>query len=91
DNQLQALQLSTFIILPSVMLSGFIFPIESMPKFFQFLSWTFPVTFYNDLARQIILKGGGMEYVWDDVVALCIFIAVVFTSSVVKFKKKFVP
>ena len=91
DNQLQALQLSTFIILPSVMLSGFIFPIESMPKFFQFLSWTFPVTFYNDLARQIIPKGGGMEYVWDDVVALCIFIAVVFTSSVVKFKKKFVP
>ncbi len=91
DNQLQALELSTFIILPSVLLSGFIFPIESMPRIFQFISYTFPITFYNDLSRQIILKGGGFEYVWWDVLALCIFIAVVFTLSVVKFKKKFVP
>jgi len=91
QTQLQALQLSVFIILPSVMLSGFIFPFESIPRFFQYLGYTMPVTFYIDLSRQIILKGGGIEAVWDDVVALGIFIAVVFTASVAMFKKRFVP
>jgi len=91
ENQLQALQLSTFLILPDVMISGFIFPFESIPRFFQYIAYCMPVTFYIDLARQIILKGGGLEAVWDDVVALCIFIAFVFTTSVGMFRKRFVP
>jgi ABC-2 type transport system permease protein len=91
QNQLQALQLSVFILLPTVMLSGFIFPIEAMPAGFRYVGYCFPATFFIDMARQIILKGGGFEYVWKDVAALCVFIAVVFSASVVMFKKKFVP
>lgn len=91
DNQLQALQLSMFILLPSVMLSGFMFPIEAMPAGFRYVGYIFPVTYYIDLTRQIILKGGGWEYVWHDAAALALFIAVVFTTSIVKFKQKYVP
>ena len=91
QNQLQALQLSVFILLPTVMLSGFIFPIEAMPAGFRYVGYCFPATFYIDLSRQIILKGGGFAYVWKDVAALCIFIAIVFTASIAMFQKRFVP
>lgn len=91
QNQTQALQMSIFIILPSVLLSGFVFPIESMPAGFRYLGECFPITYYISLSRQIILKGGGMEYVWKDTLALIIYIAVVFTAAVQMFKKRFVP
>ena len=91
ENQMQALQLSIFILMPSVMLSGFVFPIEAMPKGFRYLGYCFPVTYYIQLSRQIILKGGDFSYVWKDVAALCGYIAIMFTSSLVMFKKRFVP
>lgn len=91
QNQMQALQLSVFIILPSVLLSGFVFPMEAMPFGFRCLGECFPITYYIRLSRQIILKGGGIEYVWKDVLALCAYIAVMFTTSLTMFKRRFVP
>jgi len=91
QNQMQALQLSIFIILPSVLLSGFVFPIEAMPWGFRYLGECIPITYYIRLSRQIILKGGGFGYVWKDTLALCIYIAVMFSSSIMMFKKRFVP
>ena len=91
QNQMQALQLSIFLILPSVLLSGFVFPIAAMPKGFRYLGECIPITYYIRLSRQIILKGGGFEYVWKDTLALCVYIAVMFSSSIVMFKKRFVP
>jgi len=91
QNQMQALQLSIFLILPSVLLSGFVFPIEAMPIGFRYLGECIPITYYIRLSRQIILKGGGFEYVWKDTLALCVYIAVMFSSSIVMFKKRFVP
>lgn len=91
QNQMQALQLSVFILLPSILLSGFVFPIEAMPAGFRYLGECFPITYYIRLSRQIILKGGGFEYVWKDTLALIIYIAVMFTTSIGMFKKRFVP
>lgn len=91
QNQMQALQLSIFLILPSVLLSGFVFPIAAMPRGFRYLGECIPITYYIRLSRQIILKGGGFEYVWKDTLALCVYIAVMFSSSIVMFKKRFVP
>ena len=83
QNQTQALQMSVFIILPSVLLSGFVFPLESMPAGFRYLGECFPITYYINISRQIILKGGGLAYVWQDTLALAAYIAVMFTASVV--------
>ena len=91
QNQMQALQLSIFILLPSILLSGFVFPIEAMPAGFRYLGECFPITYYIRLSSQNILKGGGIEYVWKDTLALCAYIAVMFSSSLVMFKKRFVP
>ncbi len=91
QNQTQALQMSVFIILPSVLLSGFVFPLESMPLGFRYLGECLPITYYISLSRQIILKGGGLEYVWQDTLALIAYIAVMFTASILMFKKRFVP
>ena len=91
QNQTQALQMSVFIILPSVLLSGFVFPLESMPAGFRYLGECFPITYYISLSRQIILKGGGLAYVWQDTLALVAYIAVMFTASILMFKRRFVP
>ncbi|MDD4159363.1 MAG: ABC transporter permease [Synergistaceae bacterium] len=91
QNQMQALQLSIFLILPSVLLSGFVFPTEAMPSGFRYLGECIPITYYIRLSRQIILKGGGLEYVWKDTLALCVYIALMFSSSIIMFKKRFVP
>ena len=91
QNQMQALQLSIFLILPSVLLSGFVFPTEARPGRFRYLGECLPITYYIRLSRQIILKGGGFELVWKDTLALCAYIAVMFSSSIVMFKKRFVP
>lgn len=89
QNQMQALQLSIFILLPSILLSGFVFPIEAMPFGFRLLGECFPITYYIRLSRQIILKGGGLAYVWKDTAMLCLYIAVMFSTSVKMFKKRF--
>ena len=91
QNQTQALQMSVFIILPSVLLSGFVFPLESMPLGFRYLGECLPITYYIRLSRQIILKGGGLAYVWRDTLALIAYIAVMFTASILMFKRRFVP
>ena len=51
----------------------------------------FPITYYISLSRQIILKGGGLAYVWQDTLALVAYIAVMFTASILMFKRRFVP
>lgn len=86
--QLQGMLVSFSLILPSIMLSGFLFPREAMPKFFFYLGYLFPITFYLQIIRGIILKGNTLEYLLPQVGALCAFIAVVFTISIVKFKKR---
>lgn len=91
QNQTQALQMSVFILLPCVLLSGFVFPLEAMPLGFQLLGECFPITYYISLSRQIILKGGGFEYVWRDTLCLAAYIAVMFTGSILMFRKRFVP
>ena len=90
-SQMQAQQMGMLILLPSVLLSGFVFPLEAMPRIFQWISRALPVTYYVRIARQIILKAGGIEYIWRDVLSLIVFSVVVFSVSIVFFKKRFLP
>jgi len=70
--QFQAMQASIMILLPSIILSGFVFPVESMPKLAQWISAILPLTYYLRIVRGIIVKGIGMEYLWLDAVILAI-------------------
>lgn len=86
--QLQAMQISVIIILPSVMLSGFMFPRESMPKIIQAIGYVLPLTYFIQILRGIILKGIGLTYLWKDVAMLSVFAIGILTLAVVRMKKR---
>lgn len=74
-------------MLPTFMLSGFIFPIESMPKFIQILTNITPAKFYITILRSIILKGVGIEAFWKQVIALMIFSTVFLGIATIRTKR----
>lgn len=86
--QLQAMQLSVLIILPSVLLSGFVFPREAMPKFIQYIGYALPLTYFLNILRGIITKGVGMEYIFKDVLLLFVLGLTLLIFSIVRFRKK---
>ncbi|MDR3588350.1 MAG: ABC transporter permease [Negativicutes bacterium] len=86
--QMQAMQMSFFVFLPSIMLTGYMFPRDAMPLFFQWLGYLLPLTYYLQILRGIILKGIGLSMLWTEVLALFVFITVMLTISIKKFQKK---
>lgn len=86
--QLQAMQLSVLIILPSVLLSGFVFPREAMPKIIQYMGYALPLTYFLNILRGIVLKGVGMNYLYKDVVLLFILGFFLLIFSMIRFRKK---
>jgi ABC-2 type transport system permease protein len=86
--QMQAMQLSFFIFLPSTLLSGFMFPREAMPEIFFQMGRLLPLTFYLQIMRGIVLKGVGIAALWPEVGALFLYTVIALTFSVLKFKKK---
>jgi ABC-2 type transport system permease protein len=84
----QAMQFAFLTFLPSIYLSGLLFPIEGMPKGAQFLAHLIPLTYYLRVVRGIVLKGVGFESVWPSLWPLAIFGAVVFTLAVFRFRKQ---
>lgn len=86
--QMQAMQLSFFVFLPSVLLSGFMFPRAAMPELFYQIGHLLPLTFYLEILRGIILKGIGIQLLWSQALALVAYILAALTLSIIKFQKK---
>jgi ABC-2 type transport system permease protein len=85
--QAQAMQLSIFLLLPSILLSGFMFPLAAMPKAISLLGLALPVTYYLEILRGIVLKGVGLEHLWPQTLALFLFGLVLVLISVKRFAK----
>lgn len=85
--QTQALQLALFIILPSFLLSGFMFPLAAMPVVAQWLGLLFPVTHFLTALRGILLKGAGLEALWREALILGATAALLLSLSVRRFAK----
>ena len=83
----QAMQLGFLAILPSIYLSGLLFPIEGMPDPAQYLAGLLPITYFLRIVRGIVLKGIGLAELWPDIWPLVVFGAVIFTLSVLRFRK----
>lgn len=71
--QMQAMQMTMLFVLPSVLLSGFIFPRSSMPPVIRYLGNLIPLTYFLAILRGIMLKGVGIKYLWPDVWPLIAF------------------
>ncbi len=85
--QAQAIQSSFFVLLPNILLSGFMFPREAMPLFAKALGWFIPLTYYLQAMRGVILKGTGLAEIWPQTLALGFFAVLLFALSVQKFQK----
>jgi len=85
--QVQAMQLSFLVILPSVLLSGFMFPREAMPVAAQWIGGAIPLTYYLRVLRGILLKGTAFDAIWRDVASLCAFAVVLIALSATRFRK----
>jgi ABC-2 type transport system permease protein len=79
--------MALFIMLPSIILSGFVFPRESMPHPVRDLGLFIPLTYFLQILRGIILKGVGLDVLWPQVLALAIFGLGVFGLSANRFRK----
>jgi ABC-2 type transport system permease protein len=86
-NQLQAMQLTFFYFLPSMLLSGFMFPFRGMPGWARGIGSFLPMTYFNRLVRGILLKGNGFVDLWPNLWPLLIFIAVVMMIAVRSYRK----
>ena len=84
----QAMQLAFVTFLPSVYLSGLLFPIEGMPTEAQYLASAIPLTYFLRIIRGIVLKGVGLESLWPSVLPLVVFGGVVFSTAILMFKKQ---
>ncbi|HUF28660.1 MAG TPA: ABC transporter permease [Gemmatimonadaceae bacterium] len=86
-NQVQAMQLGFFTMLPNILLTGFMFPRAAMPEAAQWLGLIMPLTYYLDVLRGVLLKGIGMDYLWRDAAILAGFATVLVSVSVTRFRK----
>ncbi len=86
-NQLQAMQMSVFFLLPSLLLSGFMFPFRGMPGWAQALGEILPLTHFLRIVRGILLKGNGWSEIAGEVAALAAFLAVVSAVALKRYRQ----
>lgn len=87
QTQLQATQMSMFFLLPFVFLSGYVFPIDGMPKIFQWLSNLIPAKFFITVIRGIVLRGAGIGELWQPTALLALYTFLIIAFAVARFKK----
>jgi ABC-2 type transport system permease protein len=87
-NQQQAMLISMFFMTPTMMLSGFIFPIENMPRVIQLFTYLVPLRYYLVIIRGLFLKGVGLAALWPETVSLLVLGLVILGLSVLRFRKK---
>jgi len=85
--QLQAMQMSFFYMLPSILLSGFMFPFRGMPDWAQAIGQAIPVTHFLRVVRGALLKGEGLATLWPSHVALGIFVCVVTALAMLRYRR----
>ncbi|TFV77896.1 ABC transporter permease [Bradyrhizobium frederickii] len=87
QNQLQAIQMSFMFFLPSILLSGFMFPFAGMPVWAQYVGECLPLTHYLRIVRAIMLKGATMQNLHFDTLALAALMLLAMTIAVTRFRR----
>lgn len=86
-NQLQAMQLTFFFFLPSILLSGFMFPFAGMPAWARVVGEVLPLTHFLRIVRGVLLKGNGPAEIWPNVWPLLLFMTVVSTVALKRYRR----
>lgn len=88
NTQMEAMLTTMFTLLPSIFLSGFMFSLESMPLFLQFVSYVIPLRYFLIIARGIVLKGTDAGVLLPEVIALTVLAVIIITAAVTRFRKQ---
>ncbi|MDO5611476.1 MAG: ABC transporter permease [Pseudomonadota bacterium] len=88
QSQFQAMQMTFFLFLPSILLSGFMFPFSGMPKAAQWIAEVLPLTHFLRLIRGIMLRGAGITELWLEVLVLAAFSLVMLSFAILRFRKR---
>jgi ABC-2 type transport system permease protein len=86
-NQMQAMQMSMFFFLPSMLLSGFLFPFRGMPEWAQRIGEVLPLTHFLRIVRGILLKGSGWPEIWPQLWPLLLFLLVVTVVALRRYRQ----
>ncbi|MCL5261433.1 MAG: ABC transporter permease [Gammaproteobacteria bacterium] len=86
-SQLQAAQMAMFFFLPSILLSGFMFPFRGMPEWAQYVGSILPLTYYLRIVRGIVLKGNGFLEIWPNLWPILIFMVCAVIIGLGRFRK----
>lgn len=87
QNQLQAMQMTFFFFLPSILLSGFMFPFRGMPEWAQAVGSILPLTHFLILVRGILLKGNDLSLLWEHIWPIMVFMLTVLALGLKTFRK----
>jgi ABC-2 type transport system permease protein len=87
QNQLQAMQLTFFYFLPTMLLSGFMFPFRGMPRWAQAIGDVLPATYFMRLVRGILLKGNDWADLWPSIWPMMVFTVVVMTVALIFYRR----
>ncbi len=88
QSQFQAMQMTFFVFLPSILLSGFMFPFAGMPKSVQWFAEALPLTHFLRLIRGVMLRGAGLREMWGEVLALAAFTLLMMALAILRFRKR---
>lgn len=88
QSQFQAMQMGFFVMLPSILLSGFMFPYAGMPMVAQWIAEVLPLTHFVRLIRGVMLRGADLFDLWREVAVLAAFTGVMMTLAVRRFRKR---
>ncbi|NJD90470.1 MAG: ABC transporter permease [Geobacter sp.] len=86
-NQLQAVQMTFFFFLPSILLSGFMFPFRGMPRWAQYIGEVLPLTHFLRIIRGVLLKGNGLGEIWPQIWQIGLFVLVAVVIAVKRYRR----
>ena len=87
----QAIQTAFFFLLPQILLSGFIFPLEAIPWGVRWMSYFLPLTYFTMVSQGVMLRGAPLDALWFPLIMLAIMAVVIFTGAVLRFRRNLAP
>lgn len=87
----QAIQTAIFFLLPQILLSGFIFPLDAMAVGVRWIGYLLPLTYFTKISQGIMLRGADIGSLWPSLVVLAIMAVVIFTAAVLRFRRSISP
>jgi ABC-2 type transport system permease protein len=88
QTQFQSFQMAFVSFVPQVLISGFMFPFDGMPRPFQYIASVLPLTHYLRIARGVILRGATLPELWGSIWPLLLLFSVFLTLSIARFRKR---